>query len=83
MDSCAHFASLKVKTDSAEEQNLLDGIYAPDSDKQQVEHICNLMKAVIVANYEKARDWYPDLPVEYRKLIPKLKFALDKIMDNK
>ena len=76
----SHFDSLNVKTDWACEKDQLTGIYAKVENKEDVDHICNLMKAFIKANYAKAKLWYEDLPKEYTQLIPKLKISKEKIM---
>lgn len=76
----SHFDSLKVKTDWALGKNQQTGLYATEENKKDIEHLCNLMKAFIKANYPKAKFWYKDLPKEYIELIPKLGISREELM---
>lgn len=76
----SHFYNLKVKSAMALEDNQQTGLYATDENKDEIIHLCNLMKAFIKANYPKAKFWYEDLPKEYVELIPKLGITREDLM---
>lgn len=73
MSYAGTFDQLKIKVDFAEEVNLSDGLYFAEDESQDAVHLLRLMQALIKANYSRAKDWYPDLPQEYVKLLDNLK----------
>lgn len=87
-DYAGNLKNLHVKTATALEVSMQNSIYATEESYHEAQHLCNLLKAMILSAYPQAQieDWYngsPNngelLPQEYRYIIPSLKDLIASI----
>jgi len=81
-DYAGNLKQLHVKTAGASKTSMSSSIYADSDQYADVQHICNLLKATVLASYPQAQieNWYNGekdngeiIPESYRKIIPGLK----------
>lgn len=87
-DYAGNLKNLHVKTAPALKTSMRESLYANAEDYNEAQHLCNLLKTMILASYPLAQveDWYNEteengevLPDSYREIIPALKELIGKI----
>ena len=87
-DYAGDFKNLHVKTDTALITSMQGSLYANAEYYSEAQHLCNLLKTIILASYPLAEieDWFngipnngEELPEAYRKLIPYMKALINNL----
>lgn len=87
-DYAGNLKNLHVKTDTALKTSMQESLYADAEAYSGAQHLCNLLKTMILASYPLAEieDWFngtpnngEELPESYRKIIPNLKKLINNI----
>lgn len=87
-DYAGNLKNLHVKTATALKTSMLESLYANAEDYNEAQHLCNLLKTMILACYPLAQieNWYDGtkengevLPDSYREIIPALKELIERI----